>query len=577
MKAFQSDFSFMTNAKMVEIPFFQRAYVWGKEEWEQLFSDLEGSYIDNKDHFLGSIIIRQKMEDGKITGGMLIDGQQRLTTFSILVKALYDTLKNDGKADFAHYLFRAPIADRLPKIEHSRHDRADFGEILRANGVSELSGIKASKLKSCYSYFSNKVGTLRDKTGFLNFILDSELWVVINLGADENEQKIFDSINTTGLQLTATDIIKNSLFARAIALECDYENLYKEYWESVFEAKEDREFWEDELSQGRVRRVRSEVFFHAFAVIEGFFGPGQGTLENLSETYKKKFDSFTADTLQQFLESMKQHAVIYRNLPQNVRSLPLRFDDNESRLFHIIQITHINTVVPLILYLKIRLADDTERLNKIFYLLELFLLTRWLCKKSTSGYSGVFTDIVNHLRESKEEIPTTFKQLLSDRGRVGRNYTLPSRDDVEAALRDLDSRKGRLVLFWIELHRRRHGHEVSELNYEPYNIEYLMPEDWEQDWKFAANDPESAWKLIYQIGNMTLVRGSISNELKSRAWNLKLNGDSSGKAHLKSCADLLVAQEVLENESWGESQIEERTKSLIDEFFSIWNVDKLDS
>ena len=133
MKATESSFSFMEQETLIQIPFFQRAYVWEQNEWEQLFEDLKMSFENNKEHFLGSIILKQLQTNaGEGTKRSLIDGQQRLTTFSILVKSLYDLLEDDDKGDYANYLFKRPTKEKIPKIQHSKIDKISFDRILQA-------------------------------------------------------------------------------------------------------------------------------------------------------------------------------------------------------------------------------------------------------------------------------------------------------------------------------------------------------------------------------------------------------------------------------------------------------------
>ena len=94
MKANEKDFSFMATENNIEIPFFQRPYVWSKIQWEQLFDDLLYSFKESRSHFLGSIILKQlPTRTGEWTRKSLIDGQQRLTTFSILIKSIFDILE----------------------------------------------------------------------------------------------------------------------------------------------------------------------------------------------------------------------------------------------------------------------------------------------------------------------------------------------------------------------------------------------------------------------------------------------------------------------------------------------------
>ena len=245
MKASEKNFGFMREENCIEVPFFQRAYAWDKEQWEQLFKDLKESYKDNKkDHFLGSVIFKQLATNaGEGSKRSLIDGQQRLTTFSLLVKVLYERLDDEDKSDYTEYLFQKPTKNKKPRIEHSKVDREVFAAVLRGDeGINHL--YQNEKIFQCYQCFKEQIENEKlDFRDFLDFILESKLWVAINLEANEDEQKIFDSINTAGLRLTATDIIKNAIFAKALKIGADYEKLYMECWEAVFEVNENREFW----------------------------------------------------------------------------------------------------------------------------------------------------------------------------------------------------------------------------------------------------------------------------------------------------------------------------------------------
>lgn len=353
MKANDNNFGFMKEESLIEIPFFQRAYVWEEEQWEQLLEDLGDSYVNKREHFLGSLVLKQlSTSAGEGTKRSLIDGQQRLTTFSILVKSLYDKLESDDKANYACYLFKELTKEKNPKIQHSKIDRISFNKILSAKDFTSLHDIERYKegkdkgkikdrLIRCYEYFTEQIKKKNHTKKFLDFILNSKLWVTINLDTNEDEQKIFDSINTAGLKLTATDIIKNALFAKAMELNSDYERLYQEYWECLFETKENKEFWEEEVSTGRLKRVQSEIFLHAFAIIEGFFDVEKDTLENLSDIYKMRIKDFNKDKLESFLKKIKEYALIYQDFPYITKETPLCFANDEQRLFHILNITEI--------------------------------------------------------------------------------------------------------------------------------------------------------------------------------------------------------------------------------------------
>ncbi|RAX57312.1 hypothetical protein CCZ01_06325 [Helicobacter monodelphidis] len=178
----------------------------------------------------------------------MIDGQQRLTTFSILVKSLYDCLDEKYKGDYGKYLFKEPTSDKNPKIQHSRIDKEYFNKILQAENYTSLQIDGYNRLVKCYEYFTKRIeNNIENKLDFLKFIKNSKLWVIINLDANEDEQKIFDSINTAGLKLTATDIIKNAIFAKVVFLKMEYEKIYQEYWENIFETEQKKIFGNKKL------------------------------------------------------------------------------------------------------------------------------------------------------------------------------------------------------------------------------------------------------------------------------------------------------------------------------------------
>ena len=140
MKADEGSFGFMREENNIEIPFFQRPYVWNKVQWEQLFNDLLNSFREQRLHFLGSIILKQLPSSmGEGSRRSLIDGQQRLTTFSILVKSIYDLLEEDRLVDYVGFLYAEPTKYKNPKIKHSHINRSSFEAIIKDKDYSEVS------------------------------------------------------------------------------------------------------------------------------------------------------------------------------------------------------------------------------------------------------------------------------------------------------------------------------------------------------------------------------------------------------------------------------------------------------
>ncbi|MGX2973022.1 DUF262 domain-containing protein [Helicobacter sp. T3_23-1059] len=577
MKANENNFGFMKNENVIEIPFFQRAYVWKEDEWEQLFDDLLDSFKSKKEHFLGSIILKQlPTQAGEGSCRSLIDGQQRLTTFSILIKSLYDKLPDDDKPDYNEYLFGKPIKDKKPKIKHSKINANAFNEVLKA--TKSVTQNTNDKILDCYKHFSEKIANLDNFREFMDFILESNLWVVINLSQDEDEQKIFDSINSTGVKLTATDIIKNALFDKAIKLQTDYEKLYKEYWESVFEGV-NIDFWDSEVATGRLKRAQSEIFLHAFAIVKGFFD-AEKSLEKLSASYKDEIKKFDKDKIESFLKELKQYAEIYFNFPKIVfssddkKATNFTFDDYELRLFHILKVADVNTIMPLLLKLKSLYGKDKKILKSCYEILEIFVINCYISSSTTKDYNKLFAKMTLELDKTNPAL--SIKKHLQGRPTI----ELPRRIQIENALKStskkLDNKRAKLVLFWIELFRRRNNpNDIKELPYK-YELEHLMPQKWEENWAEIGINKDNAEKLIYQIGNMTLLNGSLNVSISNAKWEIKLNGDGSKKNCISKCADLLVTRDdIVDKKEWNATEIKNRTENLTKEFFKIWDIAKL--
>lgn len=573
------------------IPFFQRSYVWEQEQWEQLFDDLLNSFNTQKEHFLGSIIL--KRSQGNENNSVVIDGQQRLTTFSILLKALYDNI--DGKDDFNSLLFNMDYGKK-PIIAHSRLDKELYSKIFSGDEID--SNIKEGIL-GCYNFFKCKIKEVfKDKIKldeeilnrdeirkFMVFIKNSKIWILVNLNSNEDEQQIFDSINSTGVKLTATDIIKNALFAKAMELKTDYETLYKTYWENVFEGekKEKIDFWDSEVATGRLKRTQSEIFLHAFAIVKGFFDAEQ-SLDKLSQAYKDKINEFDdKDKIELFLKEIKDYADIYFEFPKIVlrtsknekyKATNFTFNNHEWRLFHILKVADVNTIMPLLL--KLKYGKDEKVLKECYEILEVFIVSCYVSSATTKDYNKLFAKMTLEL---DIENPTdSIKKHLQERVTIA----LPNRSQIENSLKSvskkLDNKRAKLVLFWIELFRRHSNpNDIKELSYQ-YELEHLMPQEWKENWANIGINEDNANRLIFQIGNMTLLNKPLNVKISNNKWEIKLKGDGK-KEGIKDCADLLITRkDIVENidiETWNETAIEHRTENLIKEFFEIWDINKL--
>ena len=193
MKAEAMSLTFLGNEGLVRIPFFQRGYVWNIENWDDILTDL----LDfNKSHFLGSLILKQlEKQTGKPKEVLVIDGQQRLTTLSVLVRALFnsfdeETQKNCDSSIKNYLFFKKNQTDKefFVKIEHSKIDKKYFQKVIK-NEVTqdEYDAIvvenpatkttsKSNKVLQCLKYFTEKLKSIdvSKRLDLFNRLLDQE-------------------------------------------------------------------------------------------------------------------------------------------------------------------------------------------------------------------------------------------------------------------------------------------------------------------------------------------------------------------------------------------------------------------
>lgn len=592
MDAKGKSFSFLGNEGQVTIPFFQRGYVWTESNWSDLLADLLNA---NRRHFLGSLILKQQRPiSGEPKNVMVIDGQQRLTTLSILVKAVFDSLpcdirENCKPAVRTHLFFKRNPTDRnyLVRIKHSHVDAEAYTSVIKAGIDAPEMAVDAhspNRIVRCYSYFRAELEKRPEEAiaGLFNRVLHPEerMLVVIDLDEADDEQTIFDTTNTAGVRLSGADIVKNAIFQRAIQLLSDEHqgavDLYDRTWKQVF-LKEDEtvHFWEKEKLTGRVKRDNSEILLHSFAIIKGFYDPDKHLLSDLSKLYKDKIAQFkTADELVAFIEELTRYADLYRaKIPEFDIGTAFSFSDASLRLFHILDVLQISTFHPFILYVLHQHRADESRTATILSEFERFLIRRVMAQHETKNFNKLARDFISDpLALSKEAESTTD-------------------EDVVKGLKDISNKNAALVLFWIELRRRilDRKFDTSELKYD-YSLEHIMPQKWEQHWKDLPEKrnnageimgPEEAkqdrYEKVYWLGNMTLLTSSLNSSLKNYAFQKKLSGDGRKKgvkayASLSITKDDIVAPYEQGETSWDESRIVSRTDELAKEVLTIWGL-----
>lgn len=629
MKAGEKSLKFLCNIDVLEVPFFQRPYVWKEDNWQELLHAL----LEGELQFLGSIIIKWQKNRNEAKKAILVDGQQRLTTISILIKALYDfmmedaniketrkLLINESARNALFYMVDSEKSEFASTIMHSCFDGKAF-ECVIGNVQDDLSissnkekilktpKYKLTRIEECYKYFYTELkkvyngasGCEKDKDvarKLWDFIFSeaNTVLVVIEVDESEEEQKIFDTINSSGVKLTFADIIKNSIFQKLKELMKDDERLIKFYnvtWKTTFENDRDTiDYWGKGKKgvKGHAINQNIELFLLSYATIKEIFKLSEKeSISKLPASYKTYLEEKikTQDECKDFINEIIRYAEVYRNhfLEFSDDSV-FNFKDSEKRLFKILESQKITSYHPYILYIYEKYENDDERRKTLLNMLEKFIVKVQIIKDDYyTKNPALFCE--KFIKDIKMDMGTL----------VARECSKISNASVQESIKtNVKPNLGKMLLFWIELYRRykdvaRYGQANFDYNYQ---LEHIMPQEWSEHWKdipytndngeeLVVSDDDASSSELYEkreakvtsLGNMTILRAKLNNELKNYDFKRKVEGDGKKKG-MKEYADLSITRkDIIEDIyeaglSWNEYRIAKRAEELGTEIVEIW-------
>lgn len=591
----------LLQSNALEVPFFQRPYVWEDEHFEALIDSLDES-PEGTMPFFGSVILK---EFGGTDSGqyLVIDGQQRCITFSVLIRALLDVCIGQNYLsanqitrliDCVYIVKENSDGDEvyLSKLTPSNPDKKTFEKIMNMDETRPLTIHEGTHdaIERAYSYFYNFFLLNKDKIKpfYMKIVADNKSIIKITLSTNDDEQKIFDSVNSMGKSLSNADIIKNYIFQKLRENAKNDEvkknqitDLYNKYWDSIFYADEKKNFWYQELTIGRIKTDNLECFLKDFAIIKKIYFAKKTTgTYGLCNAYKDYVNKLSDDEIKSFVKEVYEYAEIYYFYKKEYDDLnEFIWSDYKNRLLLILNELDTTTFNPYILMvLKERPNEAKDR----FYNLEKFILTRFLFDGTTKNY--------NQCCEKLLQVDDDRKYLLEYMSDSPVNN-----DTYKTRFRKLSNGQARLMLFLIEmLYRNGEEDKYSDgLRIDTFSLEHIMPQKWQTAWFDVAaydenevlidrNDVESFVqgrnKAVKSLGNMTLLTTKLNTSVSNSSFDIKMNGKSTGKnpGGIKKFASSLVTTkkiiDVFENTGlWDEREIykhEEEYYSKLNAFYS---------
>lgn len=430
------------NDTLLRIPYFQRRYVWGEEEWSRFAVDMESTIESERSYFLGAVIMKNEEvthDDNKNGIGqkyLVVDGQQRLTTLAIYMKVLH-MLTCKTQEFKSQYLQDTDVQE--PVIIHSCEDKPKFSEIMGLETLRDLNG--EDNLTKAYMYFKQVLiqrKSLHEDLDVLLRMVNSKVkFVVISLSEIDDEQQIFDTINSLGVPLTTGELMKNFLYGEAD------EEAYRSTWKVVFDTDEARVFWEANAAKTRQEKSKEnttiERFFHAFVRIKMWDFKDQlidaqrknfvkiGNVFTTCKAFVEKFGMNKLDLANEII----MYAKLYREyLNENILDVRVPQHAGIKRISCFINATKNYVVIPYVLYI-LHVQENEMKRNQIFDYLESYLMRRVLADSKNGSYSEFFSEsLISNSINTVEEL----KKFVSEKN-AGSNLAMPGNGTIKLKIK----------------------------------------------------------------------------------------------------------------------------------------------
>ena len=527
------------------IPIYQRPYSWERRHCNRLWSDLVrvGQDGNSPAHFLGSIVYMESEDEFNVSTVnelRVIDGQQRLTTISLLLLAIGRAIGTESnKIDITrkklehYYLFNADEDDELRyKLLLTRRDKETLVRLL---DDKELPTDASQHLVENYEFFETQL-----KGADLNVVylgLQKLRIVDISLKRDRDDpQLIFESLNSTGLDLSQADLIRNYVLMRQDS--SSQRQLYEDYWLPM------------EESFGRAYTKRFDLFIRDYLTLKTRHIP---KIDRVYESFKAYVQE-SPDSIKGIVEKIYHYSKFY------VRIALLKEDDSEL-LSHLNDINILRVEVSFPFLLEVYEDYAQARLKKsdvieILRLIESYVFRRAICGIPTNALNKIFAGLMEDV--DKDHYLESLRIALYQR-----NY--PSDQEFQQAffIKDVYNFRSRNYLL-RKLENSGHSKEPIN-NVENYTIEHVMPQNrnlseaWQQE--LGESWKETQEKFIHTIGNLTLT--GYNSELSDHSFKEK-------QRDVFRKSPLYLNQSLAEIEQWNETAILQRAKELSETALQIW-------
>ncbi len=555
---------FLKGPKQFVIPIYQRTYSWTQPQCEQLWKDIVKTATDDTiaGHFIGSIVYIQKgiYQVASIPQLLVIDGQQRLTTLSLLLYALGESMQQKGEGGEMnqrklnnYFLFNSEEQDDLRhKLILTQTDKTTLCRLFEGK---ELVEPMSRRIEENFRYFQDQIAKANIDPDVLYRGVAKLIIVDIALDREhDNPQLIFESLNSTGLELSQADLIRNYVL---MGLEPQEQTaLYEEFW------------FQMEQNFGQINYT---LFFDQF--MRDYLTLKTGRIPRIQEVYQA-FKVYANANRNLSIRDIVTD--IYKYSKYFVAMALEQEEDKELRsAFTDINALKVDVAYPLLLEMYDDFTAGTLNHNDFLAMLRLiesYVFRRAICGIPTNSLNKTFAGFTKELK--KERYVESFKvvMLLKDSYR-----RFPNDNEFKRALMDKDLYNFRSRVYWlrkIENHGRKERVDV-----EGYTIEHIMPQNpnLSVEWKteLGENWKEVQATYLHTLGNLTLT-GYNSEYSDAPFINKRGMKDKEGHNVGFVGSPLRLNEGLGSLEHWNENEIKKRAGRLATEAIQVWRYPDVD-
>lgn len=552
------------NGLTYRIPRFQRDYTWTQDEWEDLWMDIQGMLQADGEsaHYMGYLVL-QSSDDKTFD---VIDGQQRLTTITILLLAVLknlqrlidagdDAASNQRRIDqmrqtYIGYLDPVTLVAR-PKLTLNRNNNHYFQNHLVPLGRLPQRGLRASEhaLRKAFEWFDQRVREHLEATAgnegmrlaqLGEDLTDRLFFTVITVTDERNAYKVFETLNARGVRLSAADLLKNYLFSLLDSgAEADPE----------LRSLEDR--WE--FVVGRLQAENFPDFLRAHWNSRHPFARHSDLFKTIRSAVPTRQVAF--ELLREIEEDLDTFLALSSPEPSD-------WSPEDQRLAATLKLFRVRQPFPLLLAARRAFApaDFTALLRATMVISMRFNV---ICSSSTGEQERRYNEVAGHIANGQL---TTLTDALPRLGSIYPNDDVFRSAFANKTIRTTDSRNNKVVRFLLcALEKHLSGQDLDFAS-ATFNIEHVLPQNAPDGWGGIGNDDAEA--LLYRLGNMTLLEANRNRDLAQAEY-----GDK--RPVYQQCQFAITSKLAADHAEWTPDRIAAHQNWMATQAAALWRIPQL--